>query len=155
MTLKAGMRAPDFTLPDQTGKTHTLSKYIGSCVLLYFYTKDMTPGCTTEACEIRDNIEDFKKMKTKVLGVSVDSVKSHKKFSDAYTLPFPILSDEENRVVKEYGVWGKKKFMGHEYEGTSRVSFLIDPKGIISKIYESVKPKEHAGEVISDVQSKK
>ncbi len=148
--LKIGQKAPGFTLPDQDGKEHSLSDYKGKRVLLYFYPKDDTPGCTIEACTIRDNFKDFKKMGLVVLGVSVDSVKSHKKFETKYKLPFILLSDEKKEVVKKYSVWGKKKFMGREYEGTNRISFLIGEDGKILKVYESVKPPEHASEVLAD-----
>lgn len=151
MKLKVGQPAPDFELPDQNGDMHKLSDERGKWVLLYFYPKDDTPGCTKEACAIRDNFPDFKKVKAAVLGVSVDSVKSHKKFSEKYKLPFTLLADEEKEVVKLYGVWGKKKFMGREYDGTLRTSFLIDPEGAIAKIYENVKPATHAGEVLADI----
>lgn len=140
--------APDFELPNQDGKIHKLSDYRGEWVLLYFYPKDDTPGCTKEACAIRDNFPAFGKLKVKVFGVSVDSIKSHKKFTEKYDLPFTLLADEKKETVKKYGVWAKKKFMGREYYGTLRTSFLIDPKGKIVKIYENVKPEIHAGEVL-------
>ena len=128
---------------------------MGQSVLLYFYPKDDTPGCTKEACEIRDNFPSFKKLKLLILGVSADSVKSHDNFVKKYKLPFMILADEDKVVVKKYGVWGKKNFMGKEYMGIKRTSFLIDSKGRIEKIYEQVQPAEHATEVISDVKNKK
>ncbi|MFZ2764097.1 MAG: thioredoxin-dependent thiol peroxidase, partial [Minisyncoccia bacterium] len=143
--------APEFKLPDQDGKEHKLSNYKGEWVLLYFYPKDDTPGCTKEACAIRDSFPDFKKLKIKVLGVCINSVKSHKKFADKYKLPFTILADEEKVVVGKYGVWAKKKFMGREYMGTPRTSFFINPDGKIAKIYEKVKPELHAEEVLGDV----
>ena len=115
MKLKVGQKAPDFTLPDQTGKTHKLSTYKGKWVLLYFYPKDDTPGCTKEACGIRDEFPKFKKMDAVVFGVSADSVERHKKFADKYKLPFTLLSDEDKKVLKLYEVWAKKKFMGREY----------------------------------------
>ena len=149
MELKIGDKAPDFQLKDQDGIEHSLSSYLGKSILLYFYPKDSTPGCTTEACEIRDNYSVFKKMDMVVLGVSADSVASHSKFSKKFKLPFPILADESKAVVKMYGVWGKKKFMGREYDGIKRMSFLIDASGKIEKIYKEVKPAEHAKEVIS------
>ena len=153
MKLKAGQLAPDFTLPDQDGKQHSLSDYGGKWVLVYFYPKDDTPGCTKEACAIRDDIPRFNKLKAKVLGISVDSVKSHKKFAEKYALPFTLLSDEKKEVVKKYGVWQKKKFMGKEYMGTIRTSFLIDSAGKVAKIYESVKPETHAEEVLEDLKA--
>lgn len=148
--LQPGTKAPTFSLPDQDGKIHSLSDYAGKKVLLYFYPKDDTPGCTTEACEFRDGYEEFQKMGLVVLGVSKDSIKSHKKFAEKFSLPFPLLSDESGEVIRAYGSWGKKKFMGREYEGILRNSFLIDEKGAIAKVYESVKPKEHAEEVKVD-----
>jgi peroxiredoxin Q/BCP len=150
---KLNSLAPDFSLPDQEGKSHKLSQYRGKWVLLYFYPKDDTPGCTKEACAIRDNLPHFSKLKIDVLGVSVDSVKSHKKFAEKYKLPFTILADEEKKVVAQYGVWAKKKFMGKEYMGTMRTSFLIDPTGKIVKIYENVKPEIHADEVLDYIKS--
>lgn len=138
-------------LPDQDGVSHTLSDYKGQWVLLYFYPKDDTPGCTMEACAIRDNFPAFGKLQAQVFGVSVDPVAKHKKFAEKYKLPFTLLSDEDKLVVNAYGVWGKKKFMGREYMGTNRMSFLIDPQGNIAKVYEKVKPKEHAEEVLADL----
>lgn len=149
----AGTPAPDFTLPDQDAAEHTLSSYKGKWVLLYFYPKDDTPGCTKEACAIRDADPDLSSLGAVVLGVSADSVKSHKKFAEKYNLQFPLLSDEEKKVIEAYGVWGAKKFMGRDYEGILRTSFLINPEGIISKVYESVKPEVHAGEVLTDLKA--
>lgn len=148
----AGATAPEFTLADQNGDMHALSDFRGKWVLLYFYPKDSTPGCTIEACTIRDQFQDFKKIDAVVLGVSTDSVKSHKKFADAYELPFTLLADEAKEVVGQYGVFGEKKFMGRTYMGTSRTSFLIDPKGKIAKVYEKVKPADHAAQVIADLK---
>ena len=144
--------APDFTLPDQDGKEHTLSHSRGAWVLLYFYPKDDTEGCMKEACAIRDEVPNFKKLKVTVLGVSVDSVASHKKFADKYGLPFTLLSDVDKKVVEMYGVWQKKKFMSREYMGTVRTSFLIRPDGTIAKVYENVKPEVHAEEVLKDLE---
>ena len=144
-------KAPGFSLQDQDGITHTLTQYNGKKVLLYFYPKDDTLGCTKEACMIRDNYDDFKKIKAVVLGVSKDSVKSHQKFVTKYKLPFTLLADEEKTVHKAYGTWGKKNFLGREYMGTLRTSFLINPEGKIAKIYEKVKPPIHAQEVLRDL----
>ncbi len=152
MALNAGDRAPHFTLPDQRGKRHKLSSYRGKWVLLYFYPKDDTPGCTKEACALRDHMAAFEKLNVAILGVSVDPIKSHARFAEKYKLPFPLLSDENKQVVNLYGVWGKKTFMGREYEGTHRMSFLIDPQGKIAKVYSKVKPAEHAEEVLNDVR---
>lgn len=151
MTAAEGKKAPDFTLPDQQGKKHALKDYRGQRVLLYFYPKDDTPGCTKEACAMRDSLPRFKKRNTKVFGVSVDSVKSHKKFAEKYVLPFTLLADEDTRVVHLYGVWKLKKFMGREYMGTVRTSFLIDENGVIAKRYENVNPEKHAEEVLADL----
>ena len=148
-----GKLAPDFTLPDQTGRNHTLSDYRGQWVLLYFYPKDDTPGCTTEACSIRDNAPKFGKLKARVFGISIDSVESHARFAKKFELPFLLLADAEKKIVERYGVWGLKKFMGREYMGTQRMSFLIDPKGKIAKIYRNVKPAEHADEVLRDISA--
>ena len=150
--LKIKQKAPNFKLKDQKGKEQSLSDYRGQWVLVYFYPKDDTPGCTKEACVIRDNFPQFKKLKLKVFGISADSVKSHAKFADKYDLPFTLLSDEDKKVIRSYGVWAKKKFMGREYMGILRTSFLIDPNGKIAKIYENVKPAEHADEVLADLK---
>ncbi|MFZ2803997.1 MAG: thioredoxin-dependent thiol peroxidase [Patescibacteria group bacterium] len=148
-----GKAAPKFNAPDQEGKMHALKDYAGKWVLLYFYPKDDTPGCTKEACSLRDNWAGFKKLKAVVLGVSVDSVKMHAKFAEKYDLPFTLLSDEDHAIVDAYGVWAKKKFMGREYMGTLRSSFLIDPQGKIAKIYQDVKPTEHADQVLADLKA--
>lgn len=150
MALQPGDQAPDFSLLDQNGKVQLLSDFKGKTVLLYFYPKDDTPGCTTEACTLRDSFKQFQKAGIIILGVSTDSVKSHEKFSKKYSLPFPLLADENREVVKVYHVWAKKKFMGKEFMGTNRTSFLIDKKGKIVKVYENVKPEEHAGSVLLD-----
>jgi peroxiredoxin Q/BCP len=144
--------APDFTLPDQDGARHALSAYRGSWVVLYFYPKDDTPGCTTQACEFRDNFSQFEKIPARVIGISVDPVKKHQKFASKFLLPFTMLADESKEVVKQYGVWAKKKFMGREYDGIVRTTFLIDPTGRIAKIYEQVKPAGHPAEVLADLR---
>ncbi|MBI2086681.1 MAG: thioredoxin-dependent thiol peroxidase [Candidatus Zambryskibacteria bacterium] len=150
---KLNSKAPNFSLPDQDGKTHKLSDYKGKWVLLYFYPKDDTPGCTVEACTIRDQFQDFKKIKAIVLGVSKDSVESHRKFADTYDLPFVLLSDEDKKIIKKYGVWGEKNMAGKKYMGVRRTSFLIGPDGKIKKVYENVKPPKHASEVLSDLRT--
>lgn len=154
MNIQVGNTAPEFTLPDQDGIPHALSEYRGKWVLLYFYPKDDTPGCTKEACAIRDDFNNFEQISAVVLGVSTDSVKSHKKFAEKYELPFTLLADEDKKVVEAYGVWGEKKFMGREYLGTMRMSFLIDPEGKIAKVYEKVKPEVHAQEVLADLKQR-
>ncbi len=151
--LKIGDKAPEFKLLDQDGKEHTLSMYLGKKVLIYFYPKDDTPGCTTEACNFRDSNAAMLEIGLVILGVSKDSVKSHKKFADKYDLNFPILSDESTDMIKSYDAWAPKKFMGREYLGILRKSVLIDEKGKISKIYEDVKAKTHRDEVINDVKN--
>lgn len=151
MTLKTGDKAPDFTLPDQDGFPHTLSQYKGRWVLLFFYPKDDTPGCTTETCGFRDAFPEFAKVKAQIFGISADNVKSHKKFVAKYKMPFTLLADEEKKVVNLYQVWAKKKFMGREYMGILRTSFLIDPQGKIARVYEGVKPAIHAQEVLADI----
>ncbi len=150
--LKTGDMAPDFTLPDATGTMHSLADHKGSRILLYFYPKDDTSGCTAEACGIRDAFPDFGTAGVTVFGVSVDSPQSHEKFAEKYELPFTLLSDEKKEVVEKYGVWAEKKFMGKEYMGTLRTSFLIGADGKIEKIYEDVKPEVHAAEVLFDVR---
>ena len=152
MLPKKGTKAKNFTLPDQKGNLHSLQDYAGKWVVLYFYPKDDTPGCTVEACQFRDNFPKFKRSKAVVLGMSVDTVNKHAKFVTKYELPFTLLSDEEKKVVELYGVWAKKKFMGREYMGILRTSFLIAPDGKIAKVYEDVKPVLHAEEVLKDIK---
>ncbi len=153
--LQPNTTAPDFFLPDQDGTIQKLSDYKGSWVVLYFYPKDDTPGCTTEACSFRDNFTMFTKKGIAVLGVSKDTVKSHKKFGDKFELPFPILSDPEKTVIQAYESWGEKKFMGRLFDGILRTTFLIDPKGVIKKVYENVKPSEHAEMILADYEGLK
>ncbi|MEI8096496.1 MAG: thioredoxin-dependent thiol peroxidase [Candidatus Moraniibacteriota bacterium] len=152
MPLSIDSQAPLFSLPDQEGIIHSLEDYRGKWVILYFYPKDDTPGCTIEACSFRDNFSALEQAGVVVLGVSVDPIKKHAQFVAKYELPFTLLADEEKQIVVLYEVWGKKKFMGREYMGTSRVSFLIDPKGKIVKIYEKVKTFGHAVQVLEDVK---
>ena len=153
MALKPGDSAPDISLPDKDGQTHSLSDYRGKWVLVYFYPKDDTTGCTKEACGFRDAYAKVKKKGLVVLGISADDQKSHAKFASKYKLPFALLSDTDKKAIDAYGAWGKKKFMGREYMGIFRRSFLIDPKGKIFKIYEKVKPEIHAEEVLTDLRS--
>lgn len=151
--LKIGKIAPDFILPDQDGKIHRLSDYKGQWTLIYFYPKDDTPGCTKEACSMRDMMPDFKKLKLQVFGVSVQGVKSHRKFAEKYNLSFTLLADEDKKIVNKYGVWGEKSMYGRKYMGTFRTSFLINPKGVIAKIYEKVNPEIHAEEILEDLKT--
>lgn len=152
MALKIGSKAPAINLPDQDNNKHKLSDSLGQWVLVYFYPKDDTPGCTTEACTIRDNFPKLGKLKAKVFGISTDSVASHKKFAEKYKLQFTLLSDEKKEVVEKYGVWAEKSMYGRKYFGTLRNSYLIDPQGKIAKIYEKVKPAIHAEEVLADLK---
>lgn len=152
MILQIKNRAPEINLPDQNGTIHKLSDYKGQWVLVYFYPKDDTPGCTTEACALRDNLPKFKTIDAVVLGVSADSVVSHKKFVDKFKLPFTLLADVDKKTVNDYGVWQEKSMYGKKYMGIARTSFLIDPKGKIAKIYEKVKPEVHAEEVLKDLE---
>ncbi len=151
--LKIKSKAPDFTLLDQDGKEHTLSDYLGKFILIYFYPKDDTPGCTKEACMLRDDFPNFKKLQAKVLGISADSVKSHKKFAEKYNLPFTLLSDEKKVVLKKYGVLSEKSMFGKTFLGIKRMSYLIDKEGNVAKVYENVKPAVHAEEVLADLKS--
>ena len=153
MYKKVGTKAPAWKALDQDGEMKASKDYLGKWVILYFYPKDDTPGCTTEACSFRDGFSKFKRGGIEVIGVSVDSVKKHAKFVEKYSLPFTLLADEDKKIVEAYGVWGMKKFMGREYMGTNRVSYLINPEGKIAKVYDKVKPDEHADEVLVDVKS--
>lgn len=152
--LQAGQKAPEFTAKDQDGNEVSLRDYTGRKVVLYFYPKDDTPGCTKEACAFRDNLPNFEKVDAAVLGVSVDGQKAHRKFADKYELPFTLLVDDEKKIVEAYGVWGPKKFMGREYMGTNRVTYLIDEQGTIEKVWPKVKPETHAAEVLDWLQQK-
>ena len=151
MKLSVGQSAPLFTLPDQSGRNRALKDFLGSWVFLYFYPKDDTPGCTTEACSIRDNYTEFTKKKVVVLGISFDTSKSHEKFITKYKLPFVLLADVDKKVIQDYDCWAQKEFMGREYMGTLRTSFLINPEGKIAKIYETVRPKDHIEDVLADI----
>lgn len=144
------MKAFDFSLPDQNGDLHKLSDYRGQFVVLYFYPKDDTPGCTVEACSFRDNQEVFRKNGMVILGVSKDTVASHKKFAQKHNLRFTIFSDVEKIIIKKYNAWGSKKFMGKTFEGTLRKTYLIDKEGNIVKVYEKVSPLTHAAEILKD-----
>jgi len=148
MPIPSGIQAPEFSLPDERNITHQLSDFHGRPVVLYFYPKDDTPGCTTEACNFRDDYSAYVKADLVVLGVSPDSPKSHAKFKEKYSLPFPLLADVGHKVCDEYGVWGPKKSYGREYEGVLRTTFLIDSNGRIVKVFENVKPSEHSAEVL-------
>lgn len=150
---KEGTVAPDFTGKNTNGESVRLKELRGRKVVLYFYPKDDTPGCTKEACSFRDAFSSFKKRGIEVLGVSLDSEASHKKFTAKYKLPFTLLADTDHSISDAYGVYGEKKFMGRSYMGVKRMTFLIDEKGKIKKIFEKVKPEEHAKEVLEAFQS--
>lgn len=152
---KIGNKAKDFSLPDQDGKVHSLKGSLGKWVVLYFYPKDDTPGCTKEACNFRDSFQELSKLNVAILGVSKDSVVSHKKFAEKYNLNFPILSDENRIVIDAYGAWGLKKFLGREYQGIIRMTYLINPNGVITQIYPKVNPLTHAKEIITEIKSNK
>ncbi len=152
MPISASISAPDFTLVDDSGTPRSLSDYRGQTVVLYFYPKDDTPGCTTEACNFRDDYSAYQQAGVVILGISPDSPKSHAKFKAKFNLPFPLLADDEHRVCDLYGVWGRKKFMGREYDGVFRTTFLIGPDGVIVKVFENVKPADHSAEVLGAVK---
>lgn len=152
MLLRVGESAPEFSLKDQYDTSHLLSEFLGEWVLLYFYPKDDTIGCTKEACSIRDNFPHFQSQKVKVIGISADSVQSHLAFSKKHQLPFLLLADERKEIVKQYGVWEEKIFLGKKYMGISRTSYLINPSGVIANIYEKVNPLTHAEEVLKDIR---
>lgn len=147
--LKAGDKAPELNVNDQNGKIVKLSDYKGKKLILYFYPKDDTPGCTAEACNLRDNFEILKKKGFEILGVSADNEKKHVKFIEKYSLPFPLLADTEQKVCNAYGVWGKKKFMGKEYMGINRTTFIIDEQGKIEHIISDVDTKNHTEQILS------
>jgi thioredoxin-dependent peroxiredoxin len=149
MAISAGIPAPDFELQDDTGTLRKLSDFRGRNVVLYFYPKDDTPGCTTEACNFRDDYSAYDQADVVILGVSPDDVKSHAKFKKKFQLQFPLLADEGHKVCDLYGVWGPKKFMGKSYEGVLRTTFLIDGSGNIIKVFENVRPAEHSAELLS------
>jgi peroxiredoxin Q/BCP len=147
--LKVGDKAPEFKGVDQNGNAVDLNQYAGKKVALYFYPKDDTPGCTAQACNLRDNFDVLKDKGIEVLGVSTDSVKSHAKFIDKFKLNFTLIADENKEIVEKFGVWGLKKFMGREYMGTNRITFLIDEKGMIEGIISKPKTNAHAEEILA------
>ncbi len=149
MPLTEGIQAPDFSLPDQDGKPRKFSDYRGTPVVLYFYPKDDTPGCTTEACNFRDDYPNYEQAGIVILGVSPDTPKKHTKFKEKYNLPFTLLADEAHEVCELYQVWGRKKFMGREYDGVFRTTYVIDAEGVIVKVFENVKPDGHSAQVLA------
>ncbi len=152
MSLTIGDPAPDFTLPDGDGNLVSLSAFRGKQVVLYFYPRDNTPGCTKEACEFRDAYADYQGNDVIILGINNDDAKAHTKFTTKFNLPFPLLTDADGKVGEAYGSYGLKKFMGKEFMGTSRNTFVIGPDGTIAKIYQKVKPEGHAAQVLADLR---
>ena len=146
--LTPGMKAPAFSLLNQSNEKVSLKDFIGQKVVLFFYPKDMTPTCTVEACNLRDNLDLLKKNNIQVIGISPDDVKSHEKFATQQKLPYPILADETKKVLEKYGVWGEKSMYGKKYMGVLRTTFLIDEKGKIAEIIRQVKSKEHASQIM-------
>ena len=153
MPIPAGIPAPEFTLQDDTGQSRSLSDYRGQPLVLFFYPKDDTPGCTTEACNFRDDYSAYQQAGVTILGISPDTVKSHVKFKAKFGLPFPLLADVDHKVCELYGVWGPKKLMGREYDGVFRTTFIIDAQGMIARVFENVKPAEHSAEVLQAIQT--
>lgn len=149
MRLKVGDKAPDFSGKDQNGKTIQRSDYNGKKIAIYFYPKDNTPGCTVQACNLRDNDAALTNAGIQIIGVSADSSASHTKFIEKFSLPFPLIADEDKTIIQEFGVWGPKKFMGKEYDGIHRTTFVIDENHTIVRIIEKPKTKEHAEEILA------
>jgi thioredoxin-dependent peroxiredoxin len=148
MALKAGDKAPDFEVSDQNGKTVKLSDFQGKKVVLYFYPQDNTPTCTVEACNLRDNYSALKAKGYEVLGVSPDSAKKHTNFIKKFSLPFTLLADTDNKIIESYGLWAEKQMFGKKYMGVLRTTFLIDEKGVIERVIDDVKSKEHAEQIL-------
>lgn len=153
MPIESGIPAPDFELQDDSGQVRKLSDFRGKPVILYFYPKDDTPGCTTEACNFRDDYSAYEEANVVILGVSPDSVESHVKFKKKFNLPFPLLADVDHKVSEIYAVWALKKFMGKEYMGVIRTTYLIDGEGQITHVFENVKPADHSAELLAILKS--
>jgi len=151
--LKEGDKAPLFEFIDHKGENKSLMNFLGKKVILYFYPRDNTPGCTAEACNLRDNYQELKDMGFEVIGVSADSEKSHGKFRNKYELPFYLISDTEKEVLQNYGVWGEKKMMGRTYMGIHRLTFIIDEKGNIQKIFTKVNTKDHTEQILEEINN--
>ena len=147
-TLKKGDKAPAFSGMDQDGVAHKLSDYAGKKLVVFFYPKASTPGCTAEACDLRDNFERFEANNYALLGISADPAARQAKFKEKYNFPFPLIADEDKSVIEAFGVWGPKKFMGKEYDGIHRTTFVIDENGVIDEVIEKVKTKEHAAQIL-------
>ena len=151
MTLSKGIQAPDFKLLDETSKERKLSDYFGKPIVLYFYPKDDTPGCTKEACSFRDDYSDYLDKGVVILGVSPDTPEKHAKFKQKYQLPFTLLADVDHQVCELYDVWGKKKMRGREYYGVLRTTFIIDENGVIVSVFEKVRPADHSSEILAEL----
>jgi peroxiredoxin Q/BCP len=151
MALKKGDIAPDFKGVDQHGNTVSLKGFKGNKLILYFYPKDNTPGCTAEACNLRDNYDLWLSKGYKVVGISPDSMASHQKFAEKHQLPFPLIADEEKKIIKAYGAWGPKKLYGREYEGLLRTTFIIDENGKIEEVFAKVKTKDHTNQILKTI----
>jgi len=147
-TLKIGDKAPNFASKDQDGNVISLNDYKGKKLVLFFYPKASTPGCTVEACNLRDNYERFQSLGYDILGVSADSAKRQSNFKNKYNFPYPLLADEDKAVINAFGVWGPKKFMGREYDGIHRTTFVIDENGVIEDVITKVKTKEHTSQIL-------
>lgn len=147
--LKTGDKAPQFSGTDQNGNTVSLNDFKGSKLVVYFYPKDNTPGCTAEACSLRDNYNDFINKGYKILGISADSIKSHAGFAEKFSLPFPLIADTDKTIIKAFGAWGNKKFMGREYDGILRTTFIISENGIIENVITKVDTKNHSAQIFA------
>lgn len=147
-TLQAGDQVPEFSVVDDRGNTQSLSAYKGQRLVVFFYPKANTPGCTAEACDLRDHYKELQDAGYALLGVSADSQKKQRNFSEKYSFPFPLLADEDMQVIEAFGVWGPKKFMGREYDGIHRMTFLIDENGVVERVIEKVKTKAHAAQIL-------
>jgi len=150
-TLKQGDAVPDFTAKDEQGNTISLSDYSGKKLIVFFYPKASTPGCTVEACNLRDNYKTLQAQGYDLLGVSADSAKRQANFKNKYKFPFPLLADEDKTVINAFGVWGPKKFMGRDYDGIHRMTFLIDENGLVERVIAKVKTKEHAAQILEEI----
>lgn len=151
-TIKVGARAPLFEAKDQNGNPVKMKDYLGSKVIIYFYPKDNTPGCTAEACNLRDNYEVLLKKGFKIIGVSADSERSHQKFAEKFELPFPLIPDTEREVINAFGVWGPKKFMGRSYDAIHRATFIIDEEGVVEKVFTKVDTKKHTEQILKEYE---
>lgn len=147
-TLQVGKKVPDFSVSDDKGNIHQLSDYKGQKLVVFFYPKANTPGCTAEACDLRDHYKELQDAGYALLGVSADSEKKQHNFSEKYNFPFPLLADEDKQVINAFGVWGPKKFMGREYDGIHRMTFIIDENGVVERVIEKVKTKAHAAQIL-------